>query len=216
MDDLILFDIETVADPSVPPPPIGSPPSTWKDPAKIAQWKVEAQAKAAKKMSLSPTTGVIVLVSALLGDRGIVQFTGVTEFELLADFGLWLRDQRGLSDAADRRAVCAYNGTGFDFSFVAWRAARLGQFELAQSVGCSRKWGDRYHVDPFPQLQAPLGVAARSLGHEHPSMSGGSQVGQWWKGGNMGAILSHGMDDIRALQVVAAVALRAGMIRLPS
>lgn len=208
---MILLDIETARDPSVPVPDPGQPPASWRDPAKIDRWKRESREKKAAAMALSPHTGRVVVVTASVDDAQPVSFFGPDEGETLREFGAWVASVD--AEGGDLHALCAYNGLDFDFPFLAWRAALVGEGELARRASC-RSHGDALHVDPYDRrIGGSLAVAAASVGHHHPSPAGGGLVSAWLEAGNIDAIIQHGVDDILALQPVASMAVAAGLIR---
>lgn len=211
---MILVDIETARNPSVPVPDPGPPPSNYKDQAKIDAWLQEKRVKLERSMSLSPLTGRVVCIAAAVELEETKVFINASESKLFDDFTVWLKglDLSREAMTLGQHALCAYNGLSFDFPFLSTRAAVLGNRYIGSRFACRRS-GDRYHVDPYSRdIGGTLGAFAAAFGHYHPSPDGGAQVQGWWDALSWGMIEAHVKDDIAALKAIAIPLRDAGVI----
>jgi len=120
MQDIIVFDIETVQGPTadaVLAQKHYSAPSTYKNPEKIEEYKLNARQKDFDKAALHWTTGKIISIAAChIGSiESPVSWHGDTELEILRQFFVWCNRYPGVP-------LCGKNSKDFDIPFTIGRA----------------------------------------------------------------------------------------------
>lgn len=240
----LFFDLEVVstiedAEDRVPfdPPKPGKVPANWKDKEKIAAKQLEIVNKHARDMeayeakradevakvrqsgALTWNESQICLISWAVND-GPVELLSVysdaAEFRALRDFGKVIR-------AADPDIITAFNGAGYDFPMMRYRALSHGMPALAEvftelQFGVARQLGYYRNgptlLDPRAHGLTPgkwtglkgsgsLDSCAAFFGIDRSANPGkGSEVQTWYDAGDHESIRAHGEDDIHVYRQV--------------
>jgi DNA polymerase elongation subunit (family B) len=178
------------------------------DEEKIRQSKLDKAEAALRKRSLKNSTGMIIVIgySVDLGKPEVL-YSG-EEMTLLEKFESLLLTYDEPQPQMPRHAIAAHNGNGFDFNYLAWRAAIHGLHGLARRFRVKHRYqSSPTLIDTALYVDGTLGEAAASVGHTHPSPGGGGNVFDWELEGRRDLTLSHCVDDIEALNAVVKVCL---------
>lgn len=191
------------------PADIWSPPANYKDPAKIAEKKAQAEAEweASKlervdALALSPRTGRIVVAGVKIGDGVGMPITAASE-----------KDEAGLLEdvwayVLQAAPLITFGGMTFDVDFLAQRSALLRvcpDFKALSHVGIRPllRWHttDR-HVD-VRMLLANWDRHAHGKKSEWaaafglpPQEHSGADVGRLYRAGDFAAIARHCVADL--------------------
>lgn len=189
---LTACDIETIADPGLPPSLMPNEddikaPSNWKDPEKIAAYEAEKRDKLFDGFGLSPITNKILMIGFLKFDvmapNADPQVTIFSSQQ--GDYKEFLQQVADYMDSEVRHYV-SYNGKKFDFQNM------LAHFALNR-IRCSTNFGQllqKYKNHPHWDLFLTVG--------EHGSLEkwahrfGGNPVG---KGSQVASLYNQGRFD---------------------
>jgi len=202
---VIYLDIETIPI-GVPDPARVKVPRSYKDPAKIEQYRATHAEEEHAKGSLHALTGRVLCIGVAVGDDDPVCLYGggTDEDEVRILDGL----QRGLH--GKRGDICTFNGNSFDLPFLVRRSWRHSMLHLAERLRPTKPWDTRF-VDVRQvwgcgdfRPRGTLDEVAELLGIERPDNPiDGSEVWARYRAGDHDAIRAHVLDDVRTLRLVA-------------
>lgn len=189
-----------------------NPPSTWKDPAKIAEWRERDREKwtseIAKTAALNPRLGRIVCVGWDYAQNGVTEPIGPfalaaqterAEAGLIAQ--LWAR----IGEANGQ--IITFNGLSFDIPWLLFRSMVNG-VKPTVPVKTLRDWTRRYSYSPHMDLRAVLtnwdnratGTLtdwATCLGIPCADTTKGSDIHALYQAGDFDAIAEHCRADVQ-------------------
>lgn len=148
---MVVFDIETSPLPPAEMPPFdpGEPPKNISKPETLADWRAKKEIEWQEKAALSPETGYVLAIGALLVDKGgqkLRLFKGM-EADILAEW--WSFWVEGLITG---HFFCGYASTFFDLPFLVMRSLKLG-IRIPGDVTDAYQL-KRNHVDVYMRLPA--------------------------------------------------------------
>ena len=211
MTSPLVLDLETVATAAALglPYPEGerTPPSTWKDPVKIAVWKERDREKwsseIAKTAALNPRLGRVVAAGVAFVETG--EGTNVLMAPAESDeYGTLISLWEHIA-AADGQII-TFNGCSFDIPFFLLRSAKHG-IKPTVPLKTVRDWKRKYSYGPHYDLRGVLsdwdsrasGTLtdwATFFGCYTPQAVSGKDIGDLYNAGDFAAIEKHCQDDV--------------------
>lgn len=200
----VYINIETVPGQPAKRPEDFEPPSNYRDPEKIAAWRVEKADKDYYDQATDAFRASIYCVTLLVDNElepiMLVDHEGHEEARLMGTL------EREL-DSLDRQSsvpltYISFNGFGFDYIFLRTHAAKHGLSNLAERFAAG-KWGSPYHRDILVELgeEGTLDEWAHFFGISEPKnpCTGGDLMRAWVRGHASRARLLNGHTATRVL-----------------
>ncbi len=217
------------------PPGASSPPKTWKDPEKIAdwharravevaEWRAEQEARQAqvpedlrRRSSLDALLGGMVVCVGIAVDMQPATVLTVREVSEAEERRTLLRLDAGLAKYPQHRIV-GYNLVGFDAPFLRARALRHGLYRLANRLWQPKPWDPRL-VDLQVAWQAGdrrrpgrLVELAQMVGIEVTDRTTGADVQRLLDAGDLAAVAEHCRCDVEVTRQLALRFIAAGWL----
>ena len=195
----VLFDLETIADPSVLSilPPV-EPKANLKDPEKIKSDIAEKEAKRLSELGLDITTNMICCISYNLKGQIYIltNFTGDKEKVMLENFWMQIKDQV---------SFVSFNGNEFDVPVLMFRSMLLGVtplVDISPDRYCRGNHKDlRAIITNFNKYQkGTQDFLCKRLGCNIEPFGEGSQIQEWYDNGEFDKITTHCQIDIKMLE----------------
>ena len=219
----ICLDIETLRQTPYPyvirDPTTARAPRTHKSAEAIARWREELATSQLEDLteqsSLEPLYGGIVCVVGIavstVGPDGEWMHRDPVALQIATDDetgerAMLTQLQAGLARYPMARFVIA-SGSGYDYRWLALRAAHHGLWELAARMYVDKPWGTHRHLDVLAawrgaerSAKGRLIEVAQYLGVDVTPTIDGSQVTDEWCGGGRDRVVAHCLEDVRVLR----------------
>ena len=191
----LYLDIETYKGPTAPDLSTIEAPANYKDPDKIAAYKLEKQAEDWKRQALVSHRGRIVCAGFARGDDPVTVVTGDEPTILSAVY-----------DVMHFADNFVGHNVGFDLLFLAHRGLAHG-IKIHSRIE-TKKW-DKNYTDTMElasfglqwKYYISLADLCELLGIEKPWGSG-DEVAAWYDAGDIDSIVKHCKSDIEATREV--------------
>ena len=195
--NMIYIDIETIPSPTMPSMDELKVPGNISKPETIEKWKQENQESEWRKEALNSLKGQIVCIGYAVDDDDITIITGI-EREIIEYFA-------DVVKANSRHELCGHHVLGFDIPFIFHKMLKYGirpplQFltDKHSMIIDTNKIFNPYSYKEFYSLKS----LAEFFGIEKDNSTGGADVFDLWKAGNIEAIKDHCRDDVRVTREV--------------